>query len=139
MWSTSVRQPFTQYATQKRISSETFTGSLTLCRPGSDVDDYELDIYKGKLAVTFVANQPTSDKQIAEDFKHLRSGGLAEMLAHTKNDWRIYNDSGHFIDPAGPFTGTVDLYPDMIGWFETMEVMNDKIVSSHRHFGFNDD
>lgn len=134
IWAPGSREPITVFAKRRQVRLAHFTGSIELSRPGTSLDRTELHFLDGKLAYH---HAPYHDPWLAEDYKALQTGRLSDMLAKTKNDWRIENHNNHFIEPEGPFTGEITItlrsgYP-----FTTVAVLNvksDLILRSSRSF-----
>lgn len=134
IWATSSREPIAVFAKKRQIRLAHFSGSLELNRPNSPWHRTEFHLLDGKLAYH---QAPYHDPWLAADFKALQTGRLSDLLASTKNDWRIENHNNHFIEPDGPFTGEITInlrsgYP-----FTTVAVLDVKsglITRSSRSF-----
>jgi hypothetical protein len=119
---------------KRRTNAAHFTGVLMLSRPGASVDGYELAVEDGKFKWTDDVLKP--DESVDADLTSLKRTHLRDMLASTKNDWRIETETGHYADFAYPFTGTIDVYPgNFFGWYVTYQVRDDYVIHSRRHLG----
>ncbi len=132
IWSPDSREPIAIFARRNQVRLAHFSGSLELNRPGSAWDRIEFHFLDGKLAYH---QAPYKDSLLDQDFEILQKSRLPEMLARTKNDWRINNHNNHSVDPDGPFTGQITINKREGFPFSTvvvLEVHKDRITRSRR-------
>jgi hypothetical protein len=120
------------YCRQVDKSPAHLSGSILLCAPGSALDGFELAIADGKYSY----GSESSDAGVQADVDTLRRSNLREMLIVTANDWRIHNHDNHFVEPQGPFTGSITIKPEgCFGTWQDLKVRRDIIVKSRRVVG----
>lgn len=131
-WAPWVREKASSYFARTRANPAHFSGSIALCPPEQTYESPEIGILDGMLS--YFPSGSESDPKAMQDGRVLKSSNLRTMLVRTRNDWRIINDGGHFVDPAPPFTGRVIVDPDgEFGLEYVIEVRDDIIVSTSRH------
>lgn len=120
------------FAKRRQVRLAHFTGSIELNRSGTQFDRTDLQFIDGQI--TYKA-KIFNDEDLTDDMLILKSGRLSDMIAKTRNDWRIVNYNNHFIEPEGPFSGRItkiirEVWP--IYLVVNFEVKNGLITKSSR-------